>query len=309
MNTTRPKSFSEFVGKDNVKNQLQTFIQASLLKKQQLTHTLFYGPPGVGKTSLAIILANTLNVKIKILQAPHIQKPSDLLNALSIINKGDVLFIDEIHALPPNIMEILFPLMEDFSIDIVMGKEFNSKMTRMKLPTFTLVGATTQFGRILNPLEERFGIVVHLDYYEFAEIKKIVEKHLTALNLKMNEKEVDCLVSCCRYTPRTAIRLVERLADYKLINKNISIDEILQQLQIYDLGLNQQDINYLKVLAANVNTPLGAKSISLITGIDIMTLETKLEPFLLKIQLIRKTARGRVIDQKGIAYLKSHHFI
>ena len=306
MNVIRPKTFSEFIGKENIKDRLQTFIQASIIKKQQLSHTLLYGPPGVGKTSIAMILANSLNTKIKILQAPHLQRPSDLLNALSILNKGDLLFIDEIHALAPNLMEILFPLMEDFSIDIVLGKEFNSKITRMKLPAFTLIGATTQFGKILNPLEERFGIIIHLDYYQFDEIQGIVENHMKKIGLKITDDEFRQLVRNCRCTPRTALRLTERVADYKLLNPNIEVKEILKRLEVYDYGLTKQDINYLRSLAATPSNPLGIKSLSLIIGVDINTLETKIEPYLLKIGLINKTSRGRLITKEGLSYLKNN---
>lgn len=308
MNIIRPKTFDEFVGKPELKHKLETFIKASKLNKTSLQHTLIYGPPGVGKTSIAIILANALNTKIKVLQATHLQKTSDLLNALSIINKGDVLFIDEIHALNIQLMEFLFPLMEDFSVNLILGKEFNSRITKMKMPDFTLIGATTQYGKILNALEERFGIVINIDYYEEKEIIEIIENRLRINNVILKNEEIKILAKNSRYTPRLALRITDRICDYKMIDKNLKIEQILKSLEIYEYGLTKQDLIYLKALNQKNKSPLGIKSISLITNIDQITLENKIEPFLLKIGLIEKTIRGRVINQKGKNYLKNANF-
>lgn len=302
MNLIRPNNFSEFVGKDNIKSQLQIFITSCKIKNETLPHVLFYGPPGVGKTSLAMIVANELQSKIKIIQAPQFQKTTDLLNIFSLINKNDVIFIDEIHALDPKMMEILFPAMEDFKVDILIGKEFNSKITRMKIPKFTLIGATTQYGKILSPLEERFGIVINIDHYTIYEIKKIIKNKIKFTNLSFSEEEIDIIANHSRFIPRTAIRLIDRICDYKLIEPNIEIQKIIQQMNIYDNGLVQQDINYL--LALDKHKILGVKSIQSITGIDTLTIEIKIEPFLIKLNLIEKTIKGRKLSDKGKKYIK-----
>ncbi|MDC4183056.1 Holliday junction branch migration DNA helicase RuvB [Mycoplasma bradburyae] len=293
MKLTRPTNFNEFIGKNELKEKLLTFINASISQNKSLDHVLFYGPPGVGKTSLAQIIANELKSKIKILQASQIQKPSDLLNAFSLLSKNDVLFIDEIHSLNPAIMELLFPVMEDYVIDILIGKDFNSKFTRMKLPPFTLIGATTMYGRIIDPLEERFGILLKLDYYQDEEIFEIIKTANAKDKIKLSDDEIQSIALNSKGTPRNALRIYKRVMDFKLFNKKENIHQILEKLNIHKFGLSNLDLEYLKVFENNPKQYLGLKSLSLISGIDGFTIESKIEPYLIKLCLIKKTSKGR----------------
>ncbi|MDC4162992.1 Holliday junction branch migration DNA helicase RuvB [Mycoplasma bradburyae] len=306
MKLTRPTNFNEFIGKNELKEKLLTFINASISQNKSLDHVLFYGPPGVGKTSLAQIIANELKSKIKILQASQIQKPSDLLNAFSLLSKNDVLFIDEIHSLNPAIMELLFPVMEDYVIDILIGKDFNSKFTRMKLPPFTLIGATTMYGRIIDPLEERFGILLKLDYYQDEEIFEIIKTANAKDKIKLSDDEIQSIALNSKGTPRNALRIYKRVMDFKLFNKKENIHQILEKLNIHKFGLSNLDLEYLKVFENNPKQYLGLKSLSLISGIDGFTIESKIEPYLIKLCLIKKTSKGRQITQKAIEYFKDN---
>lgn len=306
MKLARPNNFDEFIGKNELKQKLLTFINASISQNKALDHVLFYGPPGVGKTSLAQIIANELKSKIKILQASQIQKPADLLNAFSLLSKNDVLFIDEIHSLSPTIMELLFPIMEDYVVDILIGKEFNSKFTRMKLPPFTLIGATTMYGRIIDPLEERFGILLQLDYYQDDEIFEIIRSINAKEKIKLNNDEMVQIAKHSKGTPRNALRIYKRVMDFKLFDQEITIKSILEKLNIYQFGLSNLDLEYLKSFDDNPKLYLGLKSLSLISGIDCFTIESKIEPYLLKMNLIKKTSKGRQITQKVIQYFKDN---
>ncbi|QZX49034.1 Holliday junction branch migration DNA helicase RuvB [Mycoplasma sp. E35C] len=306
MKLARPKNFDEFIGKVELKQKLLTFINASINQNKALDHVLFYGPPGVGKTSLAQIIANELKSKIKILQASQIQKPADLLNAFSLLSKNDVLFIDEIHSLNPTIMELLFPIMEDYVVDILIGKEFNSKFTRMKLPPFTLIGATTMYGRIIDPLEERFGILLKLDYYQDEEIYEIIKAANLKDKIKLNDHECQTIAINSKGTPRNALRIYKRVMDFKLFNPNEKIDVILNKLNIHKYGLSNLDLEYLKAFDNNPKLYLGLKSISLISGIDPFTIESKIEPYLIKLNLIKKTLKGRQITNKAVTYLEDN---
>ncbi|AFQ04194.1 Holliday junction DNA helicase RuvB [Mycoplasmoides genitalium M6320] len=297
-----PNTFDEFVGKQEIISQIQLSIKASKLNKTQLDHILLYGPPGVGKTTLARLIANELKTKLQIIQGGYLQKPSDFLNAISLIKKGDVLFIDEIHAVAPNVMELMYPVMDVFKIQVLIGKDFNSKIVEMKVNPFTLIGATTQLGKIINPLEDRFGVILNINYYSNAEIEKMVSIYGKQMKLELNSNEISAITEHSKQTPRIAIRIVRRIFEQKIVNKKIDLEGLFKNLMIYKNGLQSIDVQYLEVLNRQ-NEPQGIKSISSMLGIDRHTIENKIEPFLLRENMIQKTKKGRIITNSGREYL------
>lgn len=303
INEWRPQNFNDFVGKTKLKNNLQTYIKSSKIRNQPLSHILFYGVPGTGKTSLANIIANELETNIHIIQGQMLTKTIDVINLLSLIKENDVIFIDEIHACHPSVFETLYSIMEDFAIDVAIGKDFNSKMTRLKVPKFTLIAATTLLGKIPKPLEDRFGFLFFIGEYNLDEIKNIVVRNIKKQNFVLDENEIDLISSVSKGIPRIANRVLKAVIDFKTINENQKIETILNNLSIYDDGLEECDINYLKALF-NQENEVGLKSISQILNIDQLTIETKIEPFLIKNNYILKTLKGRKLSAKGIEYIK-----
>lgn len=296
----RPESFSEYIGQDKVKDNLNIYIKAAKKRKEQLDHVLFYGGPGLGKTTLANIIAKELNVNIKITSGPAIEKAGDLVSILTNLKEGDVLFIDEIHRLNKTIEEVLYPAMEDFMVDIVIGSEGQSKSIRIKLPKFTLVGATTRVGLLSSPLRDRFGIIFKLDYYNDEEMNKIVERSSKVLNVKTEDDGIKEISMRSRGTPRIANRLLKRVRDFAevkyngIITKKVA-SESLDELQVDTLGLDNNDRNYLKTLIEKFNGgPVGLESLAVSLSEDNGTLEEVYEPFLIMKGLINRTSRGRV---------------
>lgn len=296
----RPVNFSEFQGKESLKNNLKIYIENSKKNNVHLDHCLFYGPPGVGKTSLAKIIANELKTNIKIIQGPEIKEKTNLINILHSIKENDVLFIDEIHSIDSSCYELLYSVMEDFVFNINIGKEFNSKIISLPVPKFTLIGATTKLGNLPDPFEERFGIIERIEQYKEDEIFLVLKYTIQKCNIKINDNILKIISQHSKGIPRNSKRILSRFYDHYIFEKNSPL-EILKKIGIYTLGLNEMDLNYLKVLLKNKK--VGLKTISQILNIDEKTIQNKIEPFLIKMNLIYKTTNGRSITDKGIDYL------
>ena len=305
----RPSSLDEYVGQSEIKENLRVFIKAGMMRDEVLDHVLLYGPPGLGKTTLAHIIANELGVNIKTASGPSIEKSGDLAAILSTLEPGDVLFIDEIHRMPRYIEEILYPAMEDFELDIVVGQDGNTRNIKIDLPPFTLVGATTRAGDISSPLRDRFGIVSKLNYYTDEELKKIVLRTSRVLNMPITDDAAMELAKRSRKTPRIANRLFKRVRDFALVSgsKEITMElttDSLRRLKVDNDGLDSIDIEYLDALIMKFNGgPVGASTIATSIGEEVTTIEDVVEPFLLQEGFIKRTPRGRVATEKSYKHL------
>ena len=305
----RPSSLDEYVGQSEIKENLRVFIKACMMRDEVLDHVLLYGPPGLGKTTLAHIIANELGVNIKTASGPSIEKSGDLAAILSTLEPGDVLFIDEIHRMPRYIEEILYPAMEDFELDIVVGQDGNTRNIKIDLPPFTLVGATTRAGDISSPLRDRFGIVSKLNYYTDEELKKIVLRTSRVLNMPITDDAAMELAKRSRKTPRIANRLFKRVRDFALVSgsKEITMElttDSLCRLKVDNDGRDSIDIEYLDALIMKFNGgPVGASTIATSIGEEVTTIEDVVEPFLLQEGFIKRTPRGRVATEKSYKHL------
>ena len=305
----RPQLLSEYIGQSASKEMIDIYIKAAKMRKEALDHILLYGPPGLGKTTLAQIIANELEVNIKITSGPIIEKIGDLAAILSDLEAGDVLFIDEIHRMPGYVEEILYSAMEDYCIDILIGKDSNSKSVRIDLPPFTLIGATTRFGDLSAPLRDRFGVVQRLEYYTTAELFQIVKRTSRFYNTFIDEDAAAELAKRSRGTPRIANRLFRRLRDFALVladgNINLELTKTaLNKLKIDVLGLDITDHRYLKAIIEKFNGgPVGLEAISASIGEDSTTVEDVYEPFLLQEGFIKRTLRGRLVTEKAYRHL------
>ena len=309
----RPESLDEYVGQDKIKHNLKVFIEAAKMRDEPLDHVLLYGPPGLGKTTLAHIIANELGSNLKTATGPAIEKSGDLAAILSTLEPGDVLFIDEIHRIPSFVEEILYSAMEDFTINVVIGSEGKSRSIKIDLPPFTLVGATTRAGDLSSPLRDRFGIVNKLEYYTDEELASIVKRTSQVLNMKINDDAAMELAKRSRKTPRIANRLFKRVRDFALvegdglINLDITLNA-LDRLNVDTYGLDMIDIEYLKALINKFNGgPVGVETISTAIGEEISTIEDVVEPFLLQEGFIKRTRSGRVATEKSYKHLGINH--
>jgi Holliday junction DNA helicase RuvB len=303
----RPSSLNEYIGQEKLKESLAIYIKAAKLRGEVLDHILFYGPPGLGKTTLAMIIANEMGGKIKMTSGPAIEKSKDLIASLSTLEEGDVLFIDEIHRVPKHIEELLYSAMEDYFVDIVIGNDNKSRVIRLNIPPFTLVGATTKAGDLTGPLRDRFGIVSKLNYYNTKELVNIIKRTSKVLNFTLNEEAAIKIAKSSRGTPRIANRLYKRVRDYAMVeNKNIIDIEItnksLEKLNIDKNGLDSIDVILLKNILKN--GPIGVKSLAASIGEEQSTIEDVYEPFLLQNGYIKRTSRGRDVTEKAIKYLE-----
>ncbi len=309
----RPQSLEEYVGQQEIKENLRVFIKAAIMRSEPLDHVLLYGPPGLGKTTLAHIIANELGSNIKTASGPSIEKTGDLAAVLSTLEPGDVLFIDEIHRMPKFIEEVLYPAMEDFEIDLVIGETGKSRNIKIDLPPFTLVGATTRAGDISSPLRDRFGIISKLEYYKKEELTSIIKRTSRVLDMPIDDDAAEELSGRCRKTPRIANRLFKRVRDFALVEGDTSITKnlaknSLNRLKVDEYGLDAIDIEYLTSLITKFNGgPVGVETIATSIGEEVSTIEDVVEPFLLQEGFIKRTPRGRVATEKAYDHLKIDH--
>ena len=306
----RPANLDEYVGQSEIKENLRVFIKSALMRGESLDHILLYGPPGLGKTTLAYIIANELGSNIKTASGPSIEKAGDLAAILSTLEEGDVLFIDEIHRIPRYVEEILYPAMEDFYLDIIVGSEGSSRNIKINLPKFTLVGATTRAGDLSSPLRDRFGIISKLNYYTEDELYQIIKRTSKVLDTPITDEAARELARRSRGTPRIANRLFKRIRDFALVYGNGIINEdilssSLDKLKVDKTGLDETDYNLLLAIIERFNGgPVGLEALASSIGEEASTIEDVYEPYLLQQGYLKRTARGRIVTDKTYEYLK-----
>ena len=305
----RPQFLNEYIGQEKIRKNLKVYIDAAKLRKESLDHVLFYGPPGLGKTTLCNIIANEMGTNLKVTSGPAIEKPGDMAAILNNLNEGDVLFVDEIHRLNRQVEEVLYPAMEDFVIDIVIGKDAGARSTRLDLPKFTLVGATTRAGLLTAPLRDRFGVVQKLEFYNTGELKEIVRRSATVLGVEIDESGAIEIARRSRGTPRLANRLLKRVRDFAQVKYNGVIDKsvadfALDTLDVDKLGLDNNDrMILLTIIEKFGGGPVGLNTLSAAIGEDAGTLEEVYEPYLLMNGLINRTPGGRVATENAYIHL------
>lgn len=309
-NTLRPKTFSDYIGQERLKNNLKLAIKAAKKRQEPVDHILLYGPPGLGKTTMATVIAHEMSANIRITAGSAIERAGDLASLLTNLNDGDILFIDEIHRLGRTVEEVLYSAMEDFKLDIMIGKGPAARSVRLDLPKFTVIGATTRAGSLTAPLRDRFGIIHRLEFYSNAEISQIIIRASKILGSQIQPESAQILSTRARLTPRVANRLLKRVRDYADINGDGIIDtqnttKALELLEIDELGLDAGDRNLLSSILDNYgDRPIGLNTIAALTGDETATIEDFFEPYLLQIGFIERTPRGRRVTLKAQKHLK-----
>ncbi|NCU41932.1 MAG: Holliday junction branch migration DNA helicase RuvB [Candidatus Moranbacteria bacterium] len=308
--TLRPRTFIEYVGQEKIKRNLHIVIGAAKKRQEPIEHTLLYGPPGLGKTTLAHIIAREMGANIKVTSGPAIERVGDLGSILTNLDDGDVLFVDEIHRLNKVVEEILYPAMEDHKLDIVIGKGPSARTLQLDLPKFTLIGATTRLGSISGPLRDRFGIIHRLEFYEIDEVEQILDRAGKILGMEIESEGRLTIARCSRCTPRIANRLLKRVRDVAQIEDALVITQdiakrALEMLEIDEMGLDPSDIRILEAIVSKFGGgPVGVQTLAAATSEEVQTIEDVYEPYLMKLGFLERTPRGRVVTESGLHHLK-----